>query len=73
MWLMIVIIYIVSVMAARYCMIVNANKYFLDFGALLMCILPVVNIMFVVAEILVYFSTEQVLNKVARLFFQRRK
>ena len=73
MWLMIVIIYIISVMAARYIMIVNANKYFLDFGALLMCILPVVNIMFVIAEILTYFSNPQVLNKIARLFFQRRK
>ena len=73
MWLMIVVIYIISVMAARYCMIINADKYFLNFGAVLICILPVVNIMSVGAEILVYFSREQVLDKIARLFFQRRK
>lgn len=73
MWLMIVVIYIISVMAARYIMIVHSHKYLPDFGAQLMCILPMVNIVFIVLELLEYFSMEQVWSKIARLFFQRRK
>ena len=73
MWLIIIVIYIISVIAARYIVKIHSHKYLPDFGAQLMCILPVVNIMFVVLEILEYFSMEQVWNKIARLFFQRRK
>ena len=73
MWLVIVVIYIISVMAARYIVTVHSHKYLPDFGAQLMCILPVVNIMFVVLETLEYLSMEQVWSKIARAFIQRRK
>lgn len=72
MWIILIITYIIFVMAARYYMM-NNDKYFLDFGALLICILPPLNIMFVIMELLAHCGIENILRKLIKLFFQRRK